>query len=136
MVHIHDYHIVFYLYHAAVDALAFGGHQGNDGAFYHTFAIKFSVYQEDGFGQFDDVIFIVFAISIGSADGEVEFVSYIQPCQLAFEGIQCHAQSRDELERVFSRGFFYEIFFSIFDRIQLVGYGDVFVFHFCYNCLF
>lgn len=51
MVHIHYYHIVLYFYHTAVDALSFGCHQRNNGSFYYTFAVEFSIYQENVFGK-------------------------------------------------------------------------------------
>ena len=97
--------------------LAFGSHQGDNGTFFNTCFVEFSVNKEDILGQIDDMVFIIFSISFGTSDGEVEFIAGIQVFQLVFESFKSQSQPRNELKWMFCGGFFCEIAFSVFDGI-------------------
>ena len=120
MIHVHYYYIVLYFDYASVDTLAFRGHQGDYGAFYYAFAVELAFYLEDVFGEVDDMLLVILAVSLFGFDCKVEFIAFVQVFHLVLERFQCEAQSRYELEWVLCGSFFCELFFSVFDCVQLI----------------
>ena len=88
MIHVHYYYIVLYFDYASVDTLAFRGHQGDYGAFYYAFAVELAFYLEDVFGEVDDMLLVILAVSLFGFDCKDELIAFVQVFHQVYERFQ------------------------------------------------
>lgn len=100
VVEVDDDGVVFELEHKALKAHAVGINQGQYGAGVNHVLVEAAVDGKCFLGQFDDVVLLVWAISLVNFQHKVESFAFGQGQYFAFKRVECNAKARDKLEGV------------------------------------
>ena len=107
MVEVHYHDIILHFQYRAVHTVAIRIHHWDGITFLDHLGVEFTVHLEDILRKIQYVLLVIFAISLGWLDGEVERATYFQPVQGFLECRKHHACSVDEFQRSLDRRFFH-----------------------------
>ena len=73
------------------------------------------------------MLLIILPISLGTRDGKVELVTFLQVFHRVLKRLQRQSHARDEGERIIHRGFLAKLFLAVFQHIHLIGHSNVLI---------